>query len=507
MTNNDKINKVMLVILDGYGHSDDKYFNAVAAADSPTLDMIKADYPNALINCSGLSVGLPEGIMGNSEVGHLNIGAGRIVYQDLTRISKSIDDKDFFDNAAFKKAAVNSKRNCGAFHIMGLLSDGGVHSCRKHYEALIRFAKENGLKDVYIHCFLDGRDTPPKSGIDYVKDLERFLEQAGVGKIATVSGRYYAMDRDKRYERVKKAYDAIVCAEGLSASSPLAAVENAYANDLSDEFILPTVIKGVDGRIKDGDSVVFFNFRADRARQITRALTEESFDGFVRDVFPRVYFVCMTEYDESLKNLDIAYAPQLIKNTIGEYLSSIGLKQLRIAETEKYAHVTYFFNGGIEKDYEGEDRVLIPSPKVATYDMMPEMSAKAVTDKLIEKINQTPYEFVLVNYANCDMVGHTGNYEAAVKAVEAVDKCVARLYSEALKLNYTMIVTADHGNAEQMMLNDIKFTAHTTNKVMLAVVDKKYKSVDEGSLCDIAPTVLKIMGVKAPLEMSGKSLV
>jgi 2,3-bisphosphoglycerate-independent phosphoglycerate mutase len=401
--------KVILVILDGYGYSEKKEYNAVAAADAPTLKMIREEFPNELISCSGLSVGLPDGVMGNSEVGHLNIGAGRIVYQDLTRITKAIGDGDFYTNPAFMRAVENCKKNNTALHLMGLTSDGGVHSSRRHYEALLKLAGDHGLKKVCFHCFLDGRDTPPQSALGYVKTLEAYMEQTGVGKIASVSGRYYAMDRDKRYERVKLAYDALVCGEGKSAQSACAAIEESYANGIADEFVLPAVISGVDGRIKDGDSVIFFNFRADRARQLTRALTEPAFGGFERRVLPKVTFVAMTEYDESLKNLDIAFGPMEIKNTLGAYLSGAGKRQLRIAETEKYAHVTYFFNGGVEKTYAGEDRVLIPSPKVATYDLQPEMNAAQVTDALTDKIKETAYNFVLVNYANCDMVGHTGN--------------------------------------------------------------------------------------------------
>jgi 2,3-bisphosphoglycerate-independent phosphoglycerate mutase len=469
--------------------------------------MIREEFPNQLISCSGSSVGLPDGVMGNSEVGHLNIGAGRIVYQDLTRITKAIDDGDFFNNPAFLRAIENCRDNNTALHLMGLTSDGGVHSSRRHYEALLKLARDHNLEKVYFHCFLDGRDTPPQSAADYVKALEAYMKQAGVGRIATVSGRYYAMDRDKRYERVKLAYDALVCGEGKNAQSACLAIEKSYADGLVDEFVLPTVISGVDGRIKDGDSVIFFNFRADRARQLARALTAAAVVGFERKVLPNVTFVAMTEYDESLKNLDVAFSPTEIKNTLGEYLSNTGKRQLRIAETEKYAHVTYFFNGGVEKTYAGEDRVLIPSPKVATYDMQPEMNAAQVTDAVTDKINETAYDFVLVNYANCDMVGHTGNFEAAVKAVEAVDGCVGRLYGEACRLGYTMLITADHGNAEQMMLDGVKFTAHTTNKVMFAVTDKHYTVRPGGSLCDIAPTVLKIMGLEPPAEMSGKSLI
>ncbi len=500
-------NKIILAILDGYGYSETKDYNAVAAADAPMLKKIKEEYPNALISCSGLSVGLPDGVMGNSEVGHLNIGAGRVVYQDLTRISKAIDDGDFFTNPAFMHAVKNCKEKNSALHLMGLTSDGGVHSARKHYEALLKLAKDNGLEKVYFHCFLDGRDTPPQSALGYVTALEAYMAQTGVGKIATIGGRYYAMDRDKRYERVKLAYDALVCGRGESAESACAAVEKSYADGLVDEFVLPTVIAGVDGAIKDGDSVIFFNFRADRARQLTRALTEAQFDGFARETVPNATFVTMTEYDETLKNLDVAFGPAEIKNTLGEYLSAAGKRQLRIAETEKYAHVTYFFNGGVEKTYAGEDRVLIPSPQVATYDMQPEMNAAQVTDALIEKITETSYDFVLVNYANCDMVGHTGNFDAAVKAVETVDACISRLYDEARRLGYTMLITADHGNAEQMMSGDVKFTAHTTNQVMFAVTDKKYTVRSGGSLCDIAPTALVIMGLDPPAEMSGKSLV
>ncbi len=498
-----------MVILDGYGFSEETTGNAVAAACTPFLDGLFTAFPHTLIRCSGMAVGLPEGQMGNSEVGHLNIGAGRVVYQELTRITKSIDDGDFFTNAAFLKAVSSAKAHNGALHIMGLVSDGGVHSELSHLKALIKLAHDNGLKRVFVHCFTDGRDTPPQSAGTYINELEDYLRQLGTGAIATVCGRYYAMDRDKRYDRVKKAYDALTAGIGDTAESAAQAVAASYAGGVNDEFIVPCVITE-NGKpiatINDGDSVIFFNFRADRARELTDALSQRSFSGFARDRYPSVEFVCMTLYDASFMGVDIAFAPELLKNTLGEYLSSLGLKQLRIAETEKYAHVTYFFNGGVEQPNSGEDRVVIPSPKVATYDLQPEMSAYKVTDELINRVESDQYAFIVVNYANCDMVGHTGDFAAAVKAVEAVDRCVARLYYTCREHGYTMLLTADHGNAEEMLKDGAVVTAHSTNPVCFTVTDRSIATLQEGSLCDIAPTVLKVMKLPQPAEMTGKPL-
>ncbi len=502
--------KTMLVILDGYGYSENTYFNAVAAANTPNINQLKDQYPNALLLCSGLAVGLPEGQMGNSEVGHLNIGAGRIVYQELTRITKSIDDGDFFRNEVFLHAIDHVKKNNSALHIMGLVSDGGVHSDCKHYKALIKLAKMHNVEQLFIHCFMDGRDTLPTSGLDYITELDGYIKSEGVGVIATVSGRYYAMDRDNRYERIKLAYDAITLGRGEIAADPIKAVKNSYSENKTDEFILPTVIvdeKGPKGRVNDKDSVIFFNFRPDRARQLTRAFMQKDFDGFKREKTVDVEFVSMTLYDTSFSNVHIAYKPQIIHNTLGEYLSGLGKKQLRIAETEKYAHVTYFFNGGIEKPYKNEERILIPSPKVATYDLKPEMSAYEVTDKLIEEMKKTDYDFIAVNYANCDMVGHTGIYDAAIKAVETVDICIGKLYAQAKKRGYSMIITADHGNAEKMKIDGDPFTAHTTNPVMVIVADENVKKIKNGRLCDIAPTILGIMNIVKPIEMDGENLI
>jgi len=499
------------MILDGYGDSNSVQGNAVAAANTPNLDRIWADNPHAHLSCSGLSVGLPEGQMGNSEVGHLNLGAGRIVYQELTRISKSIDDGDFFENEAFLKAVKNVKENNSALHIMGLVSDGGVHSFDKHYIALLELANRNGLDKVYVHCFMDGRDTPPSSGLDYIKALEDKISEIGVGQIASVHGRYYAMDRDKRYERIQLTYDALTLGKGETATSAQEAMEKAYADNITDEFVLPTVMvtdKGPVATINDNDSVIFFNFRPDRARQLTRALTEKDFAEFNREKFPRLTYITMTQYDATLTNVTIAFKPQVIVNTLGEYLSNHKKKQLRIAETEKYAHVTYFFNGGVEKEYPYEERALIPSPKVATYDLQPEMSAYLVTERLEKEIKEKDYNFIAVNYANCDMVGHTGVFEAAVKAVEAVDECVGRIVDVAKEKGYSILITADHGNAEKMLADDGEaFTAHTTNKVKLIVIDKDIQNVKDGKLADVAPTVLNLMGMDIPEEMSGDVLV
>ena len=458
-----------LIILDGYGIAKDKKQSAIDAAATPVMDSLMAKYPHNIIHASGMDVGLPDGQMGNSEVGHTNIGAGRIVYQELTRITKSIGDGDFFENEAFLSAVENIKKTGGALHLWGLLSDGGVHSHNTHMYALLELAKRQGVKDVYVHCFLDGRDVGPTTGADYVKELEDKMKEIGVGKIATVMGRYYAMDRDNRWERVQKAYDAMVKGEGVQADDAETAVRDSYKNDVTDEFVLPTVIAGA-AKIKAGDSVIFYNFRPDRAREITRTIVDEAFDGFARQYFP-VYFVCMTQYDKLMPNVEVAFKPTKLVNTFGEYISGKGLTQLRIAETEKYAHVTFFFNGGIEKEYPGEDRALIASPKVATYDLKPEMSAYEVTDEAVKRIESGKYDVIVLNFANCDMVGHTGVFEAAEAAVEAVDTCLGRVLDAIEKMGGCALVTADHGNADEMFDDGGNVvTAHSTNPVPMVMV-------------------------------------
>ena len=468
------------------------------------------EYPNTILHTSGLDVGLPEGQMGNSEVGHTNIGAGRIVYQELTRITKSIEDGDFFSISEFVEAIDNCKKNNSKLHIMGLLSDGGVHSHQRHLFALLELAKRRDFEDVYVHCFLDGRDTPPASAEGYLAELENKMKEKGVGKIATVIGRFYAMDRDKRWERVEKAYNALVKGEGDKFNSVSAAIENSYQKEIFDEFVKPTVICNNEqpiATISENDSVIFFNFRPDRAREITRAIVDEEFDGFARDYF-KTYFVTFTNYDDTIKNVSIAFKKAEIKNTFGEIVSRNGLKQLRIAETEKYAHVTFFFNGGEERQYEGEDRILIPSPKVETYDLKPEMSAFEVTDKVVEAIHSRKYDSIILNFANPDMVGHTGNIEAAIKALEALDGCVQRVVEAIEEEQGILLITADHGNAEQMV--DYKtgelHTAHTTNPVPLVIVGKDVK-IKEGRLADLAPTMLDLMGIEKPEDMTGESLI
>lgn len=502
---------IVLAILDGYGKSDLIEGNAVLAAKTPNLDKLTAENPTTVIHASGLDVGLPDGQMGNSEVGHTNIGAGRIVYQELTRITKSISDGDFFSNAAFGKACDRCIANGSALHIMGLLSNGGVHSHNEHLYALIKLAKDKGLDKVYVHCFLDGRDVSPTSGAEFAKSLVNKIREIGTGKIATVMGRYYAMDRDNRWERVVKAYDAMVKGEGEKSDSAVAAIEQSYNNGVTDEFVVPTVITENGepaGKISDGDSVIFFNFRPDRAREITRTLVDPEFSGFERELLD-LYFVCMTQYDASMPNVDVAFKPEALENTFGEYISGLGLKQLRIAETEKYAHVTFFFNGGVEKTYDGEDRILVASPKVATYDMQPEMSAYEVTEKLLEALDTNKYDVVILNYANCDMVGHTGVMEAAVAAVEAVDTCVGKIADKVAEMGGVMLITADHGNAEQMIdpaTGDV-FTAHSTNVVPLIITGMGDLKLKKGRLADLAPTMLDIMGIAKPKEMSGESVI
>ncbi len=501
---------VILMILDGFGVGleAEKRGDAIKAAKKPNIDKLFAENPVTKIGASGLDVGLPDGQMGNSEVGHTNIGAGRIVYQELTRITKSIEDGEFFENEALLKAVDNAAQEGKALHIMGLLSNGGVHSHNTHMYAIVELAKKKGVKNVYVHAFLDGRDVPPTSGKDFVEECANKLKEIGLGKIATVMGRYYAMDRDNRWDRVEKAYSAMVYGEGNKACCPVKAVEESYANDVTDEFVVPTVCEE-NATIKPGDSIVFFNFRPDRAREITRTFVDPEFKGFERKngFFPLTY-VCMTQYDASMPNVEVAFKPQSLKNTIGEYISNKGMTQLRIAETEKYAHVTFFFNGGVEQPYEGEDRILVKSPAVATYDLQPEMSAYEVTDKLVAAIKTGKYDMIILNYANCDMVGHTGVFEAAVKAVEAVDECVGKVVTAIREMDGVALITADHGNADKMIDTDgSPFTAHTTNLVPFCVVGYPCELREGGRLADIAPTMLKIMGLPQPAEMTGESII
>ena len=501
---------VILMILDGFGVGleAEKRGDAIKAAKKPNIDKLFAENPVTKIGASGLDVGLPDGQMGNSEVGHTNIGAGRIVYQELTRITKSIEDGEFFENEALIKAVDNVAQEGKALHIMGLLSNGGVHSHNTHMYAIVELAKKKGVKNVYVHAFLDGRDVPPTSGKDFVEECANKLKEIGLGKIATVMGRYYAMDRDNRWDRVEKAYSAMVYGEGNKACCPVKAVEESYANDVTDEFVVPTVCEE-NATVKPGDSIVFFNFRPDRAREITRTFVDPEFKGFERKngFFPLTY-VCMTQYDASMPNVEVAFKPQSLKNTIGEYISNKGMTQLRIAETEKYAHVTFFFNGGVEQPYEGEDRILVKSPAVATYDLQPEMSAYEVTDKLVAAIKTGKYDMIILNYANCDMVGHTGVFEAAVKAVEAVDECVGEVVTAIREMDGVALITADHGNADKMIDTDgSPFTAHTTNLVPFCVVGYPCELREGGRLADVAPTMLKIMGLPQPAEMTGESII
>ncbi len=485
---------LVLMILDGFGIAP-KEGNAIVAASTPNLDRILKENPVTKIGASGLDVGLPDGQMGNSEVGHTNIGAGRIVYQELTRITKSAEEGDMEKNPALLNAMQSAKENGKALHFMGLLSDGGVHSHNTHLYALLKMAKSLGLEKVFVHCFLDGRDVPPSSGKDYVKELMEKLSEIGVGKVATVMGRYYAMDRDNRWERVEKAYAAMVYGEGLRADCPVCAVQHSYDENVTDEFVVPTVVDGAQP-IESGDSVIFYNFRPDRAREITRTLVDPDFTGFERKkgFFPLNY-VCMTQYDATMPNVDVAYKPESLENTFGEYLSKNDLTQLRIAETEKYAHVTFFFNGGVEKQYPGEDRILVKSPAVATYDLQPEMSAYEVTDKMVEAVRSGKYDALILNYANCDMVGHTGVFEAAVKAVEAVDTCIGRVEAAVKEMGGCILLTADHGNADRMVDDDgTPFTAHTTNPVPFCVINHPCELREGGRLADIAPTMLKVLG-------------
>ena len=505
---------VVLMILDGYGLNKKQEANAVFEAKTPVMDKLMAECPFVEGNASGLAVGLPDGQMGNSEVGHLNMGAGRIVYQELTRITKSIADGDFFENEEFLKAVENCKKNNSALHMYGLVSDGGVHSHNTHIYGLLELAKRNGLEKVFVHCFLDGRDTPPASGRDFVADLEAKMAEIGVGKVASVMGRYYAMDRDNRWDRVELAYRAMTLGEGNTNESATAAIQASYDDGKTDEFVMPTVVveNGTPvGLINDNDSIIFFNFRPDRAREITRAFCDDAFAGFAREKKQGLVYVCFTDYDETIGNKLVAFKKQSITNTFGEFLAANGKTQARIAETEKYAHVTFFFNGGIEEPNEGEDRILVKSPKVATYDLQPEMSAPQVCDKLVEAIESQKYDVVIINFANPDMVGHTGVEAAAIAAVEAVDACVGRAVEAVKKVDGAMFICADHGNAEQLLDYETgaPFTAHTTNPVPFILVNAgdEYGLREGGCLADIAPTLIEIMGLEQPKEMTGKSLL
>ena len=501
----------VLMILDGYGLNERHDANAVYEANTPVMDKLMAEYPFVKGNASGLAVGLPDGQMGNSEVGHMNMGAGRIVYQELTRITKEIQDGDFFKNEALLAAMKNAKENNSAVHFMGLLSDGGVHSHNTHLYGLLEMAKREGVEKVYVHCFLDGRDTPPASGKEFVEALEAEMKKIGVGEIATVSGRYYAMDRDNRWDRVELAYNALTSGEGVKGTDAPAAVQASYDNDKTDEFVLPTVIEK-DGQptgvVSDKDSVVFFNFRPDRAREITRAFCDDDFQGFERKARPQVTFVCFTDYDDTIQNKQVAFHKVQLHNTFGEYLAAHNMTQARIAETEKYAHVTFFFNGGVEEPNKGEDRILVKSPKVATYDLQPEMSAPQVC---VDAIKSDKYDVIVINFANPDMVGHTGVQEAAIKAVETVDECVGKAVEALKEVDGQMFICADHGNAEQLIDYETgaPWTAHTTNPVPFILVnaDPKYTLRENGCLADIVPTLIQLMGMEQPVEMTGKSLL
>ena len=503
----------MLVIIDGWGINEKEEANAAKLANTPNLDSLFNHYPSNRIHTSGLDVGLPKGQMGNSEVGHMNIGAGRIVYQEFTRISKSIEDGDFFKKKEFIDAIDYAKEHNTNLHIYGLLSDGGVHSHNTHLYALLKLCKEQDFDRVFVHCFLDGRDTPPASAENYIIELEDKMKEIGVGKIATIMGRYYAMDRDKRWERVKLAYDALVNGEGQKANSAVDAIESSYQIEEFDEFVKPRIVTNGEGEplttIKENDSIIFFNFRTDRARELTRAIVDPNFDGFEVKHFPTKY-ICMTEYDATMPNVEVAFKPEKLTNNFGEYISKLGYTQLRIAETEKYAHVTFFFNGGEEVEYPGESRILVNSPKVATYDLQPEMSAYEVTDRVVDVIKANETDVIILNFANCDMVGHTGSLEAAIKAVEAVDECVGRVAAEVLKVDGKLIIIADHGNCEQMIdyATGEPHTAHTTNPVpIILVTNNPELKVGEGRLADIAPSMLDLMGIEKPAEMTGHSLI
>ena len=509
------IKPVVLMVLDGYGLNDKTEGNAIAMANTPNMDKLMAECPFQKGYASGLAVGLPDGQMGNSEVGHMNIGAGRIIYQELTKITKLIEDGDFFENAALLKAVRNAKDNNSDLHLFGLLSDGGVHSHNTHLYALLELAKKEGLDRVYVHAFLDGRDTAPTSGKEFVTELVNKMKEIGVGKIASVSGRYYAMDRDNRWDRVELAYNALVKGEGNTATDPIEAVASSYAEDKNDEFVMPTVITENDApvaTVKANDSVIFFNFRPDRAREMTRAFCDESFDNFNRvNGYMTLTFVTFTDYDDTITNKSVAFLKESITNTLGEYLAKNGKTQLRLAETEKYAHVTFFFNGGVEKPNKDEDRSLVKSPAVATYDLQPEMSAPEVSERLTAAVKSDKYDVIIINFANPDMVGHTGVIPAAIKAVERIDQCVGATVEAVKEVGGVMFICADHGNAEQMVDYETgePFTAHTTNPVPFILVNyKEAKALKEnGRLADIAPTLLDILGLEQPTEMTGQSLI
>ncbi len=500
---------IALIIMDGYGLCEQEKGNAIKAAKTPNLDRYFEEYPNTILHASGLAVGLPDGQMGNSEVGHTNIGAGRVVYQMLVKISKDIDDGVFFSNKALLGAMENCKKNNSALHLFGLLSDGGVHSHIDHLAGIVDMARKNDVEKVYIHAFLDGRDVSPTSGAGFMKDLLEKLDKIGVGKVASVMGRYYAMDRDFAWDRVEKAYNAMVMGEGNKAVCPVEAIEKSYADGVTDEFVVPTVIEG-GATIGEKDSIVCFNFRPDRARQITRTFADPEFDGFCRKKgYFKNYYVCMAQYDALMPNVTVAYPPEELTMTFGEYVSKKGLTQLRIAETQKYAHVTFFFNGGEEKQFDGEGRILIQSPDVPTFDLKPEMSAYEVTDAVLAAIDEDKYDVIILNYANCDMVGHTGFFDAARKAVEAVDECVGKVVDKIVELGGKVLVTADHGNADCMCdakTGDV-FTAHTTNPVPLIVIGEGNVKLSHGKLGDLAPTMLDMMGLDKPCEMTGTSLI
>ena len=506
---------VVLTIMDGFGINPETRGNAIKAANTPRLDAIFASCPWTQIGASGMDVGLPDGQMGNSEVGHTNIGAGRVVYQELTRITKTAREGGFFQNEAFLDAVAHCKKNGSALHLIGLLSDGGVHSHIEHLYALVSFAKESGVSEILVHGLLDGRDVPPASAADYIDACAAKLREIGAGQIATVAGRFYGMDRDNRWDRVEKAYNALTLGEGVQTDDPAGAVRASYevkdadGKFLTDEFVLPTVVRGTR-RVQSGDSVVFFNFRPDRAREITRAFVDPDFAGFERKggMLHDLCYVCMTQYDATMPNVEVAFKPEELTNTLGEYLAANGMTQLRIAETEKYAHVTFFFNGGREVMFEDEDRILVNSPKVATYDLKPSMSAFEVCDKVVAAIESGKYDVVVLNFANCDMVGHTGVFEAAVEAVETVDTCVGRVADATRKMGGVMLLTADHGNADRMLDEDgTPFTAHTTNPVPFAVIGRECALREGGRLCDISPTILKLLGLPQPAEMTGESLI
>lgn len=500
--------KALLAILDGYGITEDTSVSAIAAANTPFIDSLFEKYPHSTLSASGLDVGLPDGQFGNSEVGHLNIGAGRIVWQELTRVNKDIEDGGFFTNEALLVAAEQARKT-GKVHIMGLFSDGGVHSHNNHLFALLRFFKDQGIDDIYVHAFMDGRDTSPHGGARYVNEFQEHAAETGAGKLASIVGRYYAMDRDRRWERTRLAYDLLARGKGRGAADPLDAVKASYEEGVTDEFIKPILLdESPASRLQEGDPVVFYNIRGDRARQITSALTDPDFDGFETEKDLNLHYVCFTQYDKRFTNVEVAYPPLSLVNTLGEVVAGHGLKQLRIAETEKYPHVTYFFNGGVEEPNKGEDRKLIPSPKVPTYDYQPEMSAPELTDELVDLIGQDVYDMIILNYANPDMVGHTGDFDAAVKAVETVDQCMKRVIEAANKKGYKTIVIADHGNADRMKeIDGSAHTAHTTARVPFIVVNAPEASeTEDGVLADVAPSLLRLMEIEQPDEMTGKAL-